>query len=87
MIAYQVKNRSRGVIFVRISKRLALAISGAAFAGTAALTLGAAAPASAAVTAPATGAPQGLANNLFCGGFSSCCCCCDDFFDDFDDCD
>jgi hypothetical protein len=72
---------------VRISKRLALAISGAAFVGTTALTLGVAAPAGAAVSAPATAAPQGLGNNFFCGGgfFNSCCC--NNFFDDFDDCD
>jgi hypothetical protein len=80
----------KGVIFVRISQRLALGISGAAFVGAAALTVGAAAPASAAVSAPAIGAPQSLANGLFCGGFSDCCCCGGfggGFFDDFDDCD
>jgi hypothetical protein len=54
-----------------ISKRLALAISGAAFAGAAALTLGAAAPASAAVSAPASapaiGTPQSLVSHIFGG--------------------
>jgi hypothetical protein len=49
---------------VNISKRLALTISGGAFVGAAALGLGAAAPAGAAVSTPT----QGVANHLFCGG-------------------
>ena len=54
---------------MHISKRLALAISGTAFAGAAALGLGVAAPAGAAVSAPT----QGVASHIFCGGgFSSC---------------
>jgi hypothetical protein len=49
---------------VHISKRLALTISGGAFVGAAALGLGAAAPAGAAVSTPT----QGVTNQLFCGG-------------------
>lgn len=49
---------------MNISKRLALTISGGAFVGAAALGLGAAAPAGAAVSAPT----QGVASHLFCGG-------------------
>ncbi|MCW2947217.1 MAG: hypothetical protein JWR24_3934 [Actinoallomurus sp.] len=76
-----------------IPKRLALVISGAAFAGGAALMLGAASHASASVapaSAPATGTPQSLAGQFFwgggCGG-CGCCGCCDNnfFFDDDDD--
>lgn len=78
-----------------IPKRLALVISGAAFAGGAALMLGAASHANAAVapaSAPATGTPQSLASQFFWGGGCGncgncgCCDCCDNFFFD-DDCD
>jgi hypothetical protein len=66
-----------------ISKRLAVVISGAAFAGAAALTMGAASPAGAATTsAPVTG--QHLSSHLVswwgCGWD-----CCDDW-DDWDWC-
>jgi hypothetical protein len=51
-----------------ISKRLAVAISGAAFAGTAALTMGAAAPAGAATaSAPANGRHASLLSWFGCG--------------------
>lgn len=63
-----------------ISKRLALVISGAAFAGAAALTMGAS-PAEAATTS----APASLSAHLATWGGGcgwDCCDCCDfDFFD------
>lgn len=63
-----------------ISKRLAVAISGAAFAGAAALTMGAASPASAATTAPATAQHIGTSLVTWWGcGWD--CCCCDDWGD------
>ncbi len=62
-----------------ISKRLAVVISGAAFAGGVALTMGAAAPANA---APVPASSQTLVNHIFnCG----CWGCCDDCWDDCDD--
>ena len=62
-----------------ISKRLAVAISGAAFAGVAALTMGAATPAGAATTnVPVTG--QHLGSLVSWWG---CWDCCDDW-DDWD---
>lgn len=66
---------------MQIPKRLALVLSGAAFAGAAALTVGAAAPASAAVSAPAS-APatgQSLVSHIFDWG------CCGGCWDDCDD--
>jgi hypothetical protein len=72
---------TRGVSMA-ISKRLAVAISGAAFAGAAALTMGAATPAGAAtVSAPATG--QHLTSLVTWGW--GCWDCCDDW-DDWDWC-
>jgi hypothetical protein len=65
---------NQGGIFMAISKRLAVAISGAAFAGAAALTMGAATPAGAATTsAPATGQHVSLVSWFGCGWD-----CCDD---------
>lgn len=62
-----------------ISKRLALVISGAAFAGAAALTMGASPAEAATTSAPATG--QHLTTNLVtwwgCGW--DCCDCWDDW--------
>jgi hypothetical protein len=72
---------------MKISKRLALSLSGAAFAGATGLMFGAAAPAGATVSAPASiqavGAPQSL---VFCGG-GGCGGWCDSWCDDWDDCD
>lgn len=66
-----------------ISKRLALVISGAAFAGAAALTTMGATPAGAAtMTAPATS--QHLVAWGGCGW--DCCCDCCDCWDDWDWC-
>ena len=65
-----------------ISKRLALVISGAAFAGAAALTTGAAMPAGAATTqAPATGQHVSLVSWFGCGWGCGCDDCDWDCFD------
>jgi hypothetical protein len=77
-----VKQPIQGVVFMGISKRLALVISGAAFTGAAALTVGAAAPAGAAVSAPASAPMTGqtLVNHIFgCGCWSDCWDDCDDW--------
>jgi hypothetical protein len=67
-----------------ISKRLAVVLSGAALAGGAALTLGAA-PAGAAVSSPASAPATGqalIAHIFSCGCWSDCWDDCDD--DDWD---
>jgi hypothetical protein len=66
-----------------ISKRLAVVISGAAFAGAAALTMGAATPAGAATTnVPVTA--QHLGSLFSCWGSWGCDCSCDDDWGDWD---
>jgi hypothetical protein len=72
---------NQGGSSMAISKRLAVAISGAAFAGAAALTMGAAAPAGAATqSAPVTG------QHLVSWGWGCGWDCCDDDWDDWDWC-
>jgi hypothetical protein len=66
-----------------ISKRLALAISGAAFAGAAALTMGATPAGAATMSAPATG--QHVSTLATWGGGCGWDCCCD-CWDDWDWC-
>jgi hypothetical protein len=61
-----------------VKKRLALAISGAAFAGAAALTMGAASPADAATMS----APASTQHLVTCGGWG---CGCWDWCDDWCD--
>jgi hypothetical protein len=84
------EEETKEVVSMQISKRFALALSGAAFAGAAALTLGAASPASAAVSAPASVPAAGVAQSLVfcggggCGGWGGWCDC---WCDDWDDCD
>lgn len=65
-----------------ISKRLALAISGAAFAGAAALTMGATPAGAATTSAPATA--QHVSNLVSWWGCGWDCCC--DCWDDWDWC-
>jgi hypothetical protein len=65
-----------------ISKRLALVISGAAFAGAAALTMGASPAEAATTSAPATS--QHLASHFGGWGCGWDCCC--DCWDDWDFC-
>ncbi len=82
-ISDHVTNTIQGGCSMGISKRLALVLSGAAFAGTAALTLGAAAPAGAAVAAPASAPATGthLTSIFGCGGCWGCWDDCDDWDD------